>query len=197
MNSSEIRGFYTRSTRHLVAYVAEARVQDVAQRHSKHIRSGENGMNDFGIFMGSPTPQGSPTEKLFELMDKARPDQRNIVPIEIKDIGFSYDGTPSIYWICHITLDQWDTAQAVILTAAGDPDFIAVIPTHYLREKSIVSVRRNKDSVWIFWTVRPSSMVHPLPAFPDEVSPFMMPLEAYPDAQSNIEAFARGEPVLW
>ena len=85
----------------------------------------------------------------------------------------------------------------MILTAAKDSNFIVVISTHYLREKFIIFVRRNKDSVWIFWSIRFNNIMHLLSAFLEEMFSFIMFLKVYSDAQSNIEAFVREKSILW
>lgn len=188
-----------KSTRGAVAYLAEARVCQLGiEAHSNFLRSSEGGANDCGLFMESELPEMSATDRLFSLQESPASKRNNVVTLEIKDLSPRADGRANIYWSCSITIGQAKTAQVFILTSAAEPDYIAFIPAFYFHDKRTVaylSTAGNLDAA--FWSVRAAWTVHPLPAFPLELSPCMLPLGKIKAALSNFYAFASGDIDCW
>ena len=98
-------------------------------------------------------------------------------------------------WSLSLTPQQMRTCQALIITTPKEPDFVILLPAHYIRQKK----EAHKDGSANFFTrgFRPLWTLHPLPAFPPELTPFVLPLSELGQAVADMRDYITGAANEW
>ncbi|KAL9042304.1 MAG: hypothetical protein Q9180_000700 [Flavoplaca navasiana] len=186
-----VAGFYS----HLVTLcsaLAESRLFDRV-KHPRLVRGFESGVNDCGLIVGpDDVPGGTPTDRSFAL----RQDHNGntvVVPMEIKYASIAHDESGNAVYHFGLTEDQWDTVQAIILRNFQEPDYVAVIPIHYIRQR----LKGEYCSGGIFDHLRPLWTLHPLPSFAHELAPFITPIARLYETLNSMYQYANGSGKAW
>lgn len=79
-----------------------------------------------------------------------------------------------------------------IIASAKEPDFIIFLPTFYLPSEKPGTKDVNKEQVSVA-PFRPEWMLHPVPAFPGELTLFVRPIVQLGAALENMIAYAKQE----
>ena len=200
MSESELLFKYERSVSSQVAALSEFQVGRVLAEDSEHSRyiiwSPEGGNNDFGILVDSEYPnglEGDGTSKFMQLVSSnIRPD--SIVPLDIKSfMAVAIYGSAS--WILHLSLQQMKTCQAVIIVSPKEPDFVILLPVQYLRQRK--DAGQGKETIFNFTGDRILWKLHPLPAFPSQLTPFVLPFSGLGQAVADMRDYHTGVATSW
>lgn len=130
----------------------------------------EGSQNDAAIFVGPETLQtrmGAANTWFMELEAYRR--KIALAALDIKSFAAKCDSKRGVYFTIHFQAGQRRSCQALIVVASKEPDFVLLIPVHYLPE-------RNKADMVDLTAGRPLWTLHPLPAFPLEYGAFVTPL---------------------
>ena len=134
-SSDALIRLYATSLRTQVAYLSEARICEIAGRADESsrcfVKAFEGGRVDCGIYQGLMQLPDDPTDKLFAVFE-AGTTEKTIISIDLKDIAPLWHKN-AIYWQFKVSVNQAKICQAIIISAAKDPDFIAIILIYYLR----------------------------------------------------------------
>ncbi|KAL8865064.1 MAG: hypothetical protein Q9174_007089, partial [Haloplaca sp. 1 TL-2023] len=149
---------------------------------------------DFGIILSPQPLEGTRTDRLMTLrrLWRSRHPDIRILPVEAKDIGTNADQKGNLWWGFHFSPAQFAYSAAVIVSAASAPDFVAFIPFHYLRAWEKLQAKQ-----LLYEFIRPFWTLHPPPAFPPELSPFIVPLAGLGKALDNMRDFHTGVASQW
>ena len=174
-----------------IAYLAESRVCKAAGHNQNFLRAFEGGQHDCGLFKGSPSLGGGTlTSKIFKLSRSYNDEDDLIIPLEVKNPGPTGDYQRNVSWRFEITESQVNRCQALIITSPKEPGFVVLLPMHYHRQRA-VNLQRGGG------TYRPLWSLHPLPAFPPEWSPFVLPMSQLVNALTNMLDYANGSTAAW
>ena len=182
--------YYEDSTRLQVAFLVEARLCQAAAEGTDgryFIRAFEWGQCDAGLYVGRGDLIGNATEQSFQLL-VSQQEQGSVVPVDIKSIspGLGHEGA---LWLVQSSPGQSESCQTLIISSTQEPNYVALVPMQYIYlTKSAKGGRRSYYTSgfahhWI---------LHPLPAFPPELMPFILPLSQLARALANLRAFAQG-----
>ena len=183
-----------------VAALSECQIAGVltGQRGNSYaIRSPEGGDNDLGLLISEEDPHDldkNSTSRFMQLRNLPA-GSKNIVPFDVKSlIAMPYHGTA--VWRVGLTPHQVKTCQALIITNPKEPNFVIVLPIQHLHgiEKT---VRPDTSTDYIFTGPRPLWTLHPLPAFPPQLTPFVLPLTSLPKAIDDMRGYATGSMEHW
>ena len=161
------------------------------------IRSPEGGNNDFGVLVGRDYPEGlkgNDISKYSQLLGS----------IEVSDLIIPLDGKCfmplALYgtatWTLCLTPQQMKTCQALIVTTPKEPDFAILLPMYYLRQKK-QTVHRDGSANFHTRGYRPLWTLHPLPAFPPELTPFVFPFSELEQALADMRDYSIGSATEW
>ena len=186
---------YSRSTYYLAAALAESRVSKAIAGVRDVVWSPEGGKNDFGILVAEGL-EGNDIRKLVHLTDAGVVGSKPIVPLDVKLIM-----PQSIYgsamWFVHLTQEQIKTCQALIITTPKEPDYFILLPVHYLRCQNKVEVSKKESTQFWFRGVRPAWTLHPVPAFPPKLTPFISPFSGLQQILADMRDYATGSATQW
>ena len=175
----------------MVASLSEAKISEYSVSHDSQgqslVRGFEGAKVDFGVYNGPIQLTGNPTENLLTVLDSGDA----IIPIEAKDVSpCNHKGL--IQWSFSLTKGQ-KNCQAVVVTAAADPAFVALIPLHWFRHKIGKMLANESEALHIYSkAIQPYATLHQLPAFPPEWSPFMMPITDLAMTWRHLRAVSSG-----
>lgn len=182
--------YYERCTRLRVAFLIEARLCQAAAEGMDgryFIRGCEFGQCDAGLYVGRGNVDGNATERSFQLLDSQQ-EQESLVLLDIKSISphFTYKWSS---WLLHAQLGQKEHCQAIILSSAQEPNYVALVPMQY-----VYPMKSDKGGSPVYYTSGFAYhwILHPLPAFPPELTPFILPLSQLASALANLRTFAQG-----
>lgn len=188
---------YAGSLRVQVAYLSEARICEIAGKADEispnFVKAFEGGRVDCGVYQGPTRLPDDSTKKQFAVSE-ADTNEKTILPVDLKDIA-PVCHKEAIYWIIHVSVNQAKTCQAIIINAAKDPDFIAVLPIHYIRHH-LLEVSRTGKHIYSK-PFRPLWTLQQLPAFPPELAPFMIPTSSVGQLLANMRAFDSETSNVW
>ena len=177
-------------------YLSEARVFNYASTNKHFLRGFEGGINDCGLYVGDQTlSDGTQTDKMFELDKLYRTShEKPVLPIEIKTISPKGNGNANMAWSLSFSRKQYDTCQAVLVNTVKEPDLIALIPMHYIRQR-IGNPAEDGDKIADF--IRPLWTIHPAQAYPPEMAPFILPIAMLGRALESMRDYAVGATKQW
>ncbi len=174
-----------------VAYLAEARVCQAAVEGTDggfFVRAFEFAQCDAGLYVGPGHLTGNMTERGFQLFH-SQGQQESLVPLDIKSISPHFTRKWAS-WPITVKTGQRKLCQAIILPSAQDPDYVALLPLEYLCRNGSDKTTNDTRGLPHQW------LLHPLPAFPPELTPAVLPLSQLQSALANLRAFAQGSG-LW
>ena len=194
---------YHHSTLSQVAALAESLVGRVIannigpsglpDRHKYIVRGPEGGDNDFGIVVGPELPGGLGGNDLEKYMSLVNSQEATVITLDVKSLMRNSTFGTAIP-VVHLTPRQVDTCQVLIIIIPTDPNFVALLPVHYhQREKTC----RKKGIHYYFSGVRVSWTLHPLPTFPPELTPFLLPFSGLARAVTDIRDYSVGLTTEW
>ena len=153
----------------------------------------ENAPLDGGLY-GGPDHVNEGSTSFFRLLES---DEKNLLPIEIKYIAPHNDSHEGAFFSFRASKIQSRTAQALLIASVKDPDFVVLLPCWYIPKirngKPDTGDRQPIDAQ----NIRPLWTLYPLPAFPAEYTPFLLPVTRLGKALYNMRAFAIGETETW
>ena len=196
---------YHHSTAAQVAYLAESQVgrvmaKDVGQsgfsdRYKHIVRSPEGGNNDFGIVV-SPEFfddfRGNDLDRFMSLVNSEK--EVTVIPLDVKSLMPTTTFGTAIP-VVHLTPQQVDTCQALIIIIPADPNFVALLPVYYFHQREKTSHKAGTE--YYFSGVRVSWTLHPLPTFPPELTPFVLPFSGLGQAVADIQDYSMGLTTEW
>ncbi|KAL9040495.1 MAG: hypothetical protein Q9180_001874, partial [Flavoplaca navasiana] len=189
-----IKRSYHFASKFQIASLAEARTCQSAAEQTQHFIKGFEGSQlDCALSLEDTVfPASSPTDRVFALFDSGLKSLM-VIGIECKDVGPRTDGRGNIFWGMEISDVQWRHMQFVIISTADEPDWVAVLPRHYISRVPEDERRHYRvPGFRAYW------ILHPLPAFAPEYNPFVLPLKRLGEALELIRKYARGEiPVCF
>ncbi len=191
--ASLVRGFNAAIMGQTVA-LSEYRVALHASSNPNFLTSFDGGACDCGVWVGEEPLAGSNTDKLFKLRNSHL---TAIVPLDIKTAIPKADLKGNIIWAMTFTVKQYHLCGAIILTSPYEPDFVALIPMEYIRRRMGQALLGDCRLEMAFKGVRPAWTLLPLPPFPPEIAPYMMPLGQLGNAIAGIRNFTRGTFPAW
>ena len=186
--------YYENCTKLRVAFLVEARLCQAAAEGTDgryFIRAFECGQCDAGLYVGRGKMIGNATERSFQLLDSQQ-EQESVVPVDIKSISPAL-GQEWASWLLHAERGQRESCQALILSSTQEPNYVALVPMQYLYPEE-----SDKGGPQLYYTSGFAHhwILHPLPAFPPELTPFILPLSQLASALANVREFAQGSR-LW
>ena len=122
-----------------------------------------------GIFVGPETlqtRQGAANTLFVEL--RARKHKKALAALDIKSLAAKCDSKMGTSFSIHLEAGQRRTCQAAIVVSPKEPDFVLLIPVHYLPETNLADTL-DLPAVGPLWTS------HPIPAFHSEYTAFVTP----------------------
>ncbi|KAI4264156.1 MAG: hypothetical protein L6R42_000720 [Xanthoria sp. 1 TBL-2021] len=174
--------------RHQCYCLSEYRIcRDVA--NPNFIRAFEGGRNDCGILVNDTVLTGTLTHKFFQVL---RSEGADILPIEIKTLSPCADSRGNIVWSFVFSEQQLQNAQAVIIASLFDPEFVALLPMHYVLKRKDLEPKQGVQESY-----RPQWSIHPVSAFPVEFSPFIVPTAQLGSALESMRRYAKGTSPSW
>lgn len=198
---------YECSATQQVAFLAEYRVgKAIAQDNGQGgisdqrtrfvVRSPEGGNNNLGILVGREFPnglEGTDIKKFVELVD-SNVKARNVVALDVKSFMprmIHSTATP----IVQLTPQQTETCQALIIITPKEPNFVIVLPVQFFRRRE--KVCHEADTDFYFSGLRVSWTLHPLPAFPPELTLFVLPFSDMEQAVADMRDYSTGSASEW
>ena len=180
---------YSKAVRNYTAYLAEAQVCNIAsQSCPSFIRSFEGGVTDCGL--------NTSLERLSIL--EADDSRARVIPIEVKNIAPMPDHKGNLYWVYTFTRLQTQHCQIVIVTAAKDPQHVALLPLYYFRKRHSEQFQGKQERVPLYsCTLRPRWLLHSMPAYPAELAPFILPIDDLGQALKDVQLYATGQVNVW
>ena len=176
----------------VVAFLSEARIRECAvQQVDFFIEGPEGSENDGAIVVGPETLQtreGAANTWFVELEAHGR--KIALAALDIKSFTAKCDSKRGTCFTIHFQPGQMRTCQAVIVVSPKEPDFVLLIPVHYLPVKNI------GDMVDLLG-VRPLWTLHPLPAFPPEYTAFVTPVAQLGLRLKNMRAYCNQSSDAW
>lgn len=176
-----------------VAYLCEARIRQLAvEQVDFFVESYEGGLNDGALYVGSGTFQnkGGAAHTLFVQLSKHH-GEKVLAPLDVKRCTPKCDSKRGVQFYIKISPGQRQSCQALILVSPKEPDFVGLIPFHYLPSKGTV-----EDGV-SFAPIRPLWTLHPLPAFPPEYTSFIFPVQQLGNRLENMRAYFDRSSNVW
>ena len=139
---------YHHSTLNQVASLAESLVGRViannigqsglSDRHKHIVRSPEGGNNDFGIVVGPEFSGGLRGNDLEKYMSLVNSKEVTVIALDVKSFMPRTTFGTAIP-VVHLTPRQVDTCQALIIIIPIDPNFVALLPVHYIHQREKTS----------------------------------------------------------
>lgn len=196
LSSDTLFGFEI-STYLRAAALSESRVGRIIAGDGERsvIWSPESGENDFGIVVDGEYPeglQGDGISKFAQLVDISE-DSKPIVPLDVKSM-MPKSTQGAIAWAVTLTGQQRRTCQALIILSPREPNFCVFLPVYYLRQ------RRSPADFRVDFRIRgfqPLWTLHPLPAFPPDLTPFVTPLSKLKQTVIDMRNFVTGTATRW
>lgn len=182
--------YYEDCTRMQVAYLVETRLCQAAAEGTDgryFIRAFECGQCDAGLYVGRENLIGNATERSFQL-HTLQQEQESLVPVDVKSISPRSNQKWASSGL-HRRLGQRERCQALILSSAQESDYVALVPMQHLYQKG--SDKGGQDCHYTSGFAH-HWILHPLPAFPPELTPTILPLSQLASALVNLRAFAQG-----
>ncbi|KAL8854856.1 MAG: hypothetical protein Q9221_000362 [Calogaya cf. arnoldii] len=176
------------ATRSQVSALAEAIACDNgAEQYPYFIKGFEGSQMDCALSLEDTVFQGSsPTNRVFSLFDSFDLDSIMVIAMDCKDLGPRTDQKGNISWGLEFTKPQREHAQFVIMSSSYEPGWVAVCPLYYLHG-GLGPV----DAKYRLIGFRAGWLLHQLPAFLPEFTPFVLPLRLLGEALANIRKFAK------
>lgn len=172
-----------------VAHLAEASVFRAVEGYPWVLRAVDGGANDGGIYVGRQALGSSLISRILGLSDLQ---EAQVVPFEIKNWAPCTDTWGGVFWRISFSERQLESCQFVIITSAQDCSYVALLPMHlWLERVNTHGLGAVSDAIRPLWTI------HPLPAFPPEMAPFMLPLSQLGEALDGVRDFANGFVDHW
>ncbi|KAL8685931.1 MAG: hypothetical protein Q9218_007457 [Villophora microphyllina] len=147
--------------------------------------------HDFGIYVGDKViPVDFVEKRPFLLQNHGKEDC--VVPLAVKAITplLRPGGRGIVFWQLSVTEPEAKEFAAVIVASPAAPSYKAVLPMWYL-----TSNRTGKNA----WTqptesfeIRLTHLMHNLPGFPPEWTPFVLPDHLVGEALKSLRAYAVG-----
>lgn len=185
---------YAQGLASIVAFLCEARIrQDVAEQVEFFVEAFESGLNDCAIYAGSGTLQnrGGAADTLFVQL-ASHGGKEVLVSLDVKQCSAKCDSGNGIQFSFKISPGQRLSCQAVIILSPKEPDFVILVPLHYLPKKdSPMRFEVVLSSYRALWTL------HPPPAFPPEYAPFIFPFARVENALKNMRAYFDRSSNVW
>ena len=180
--------------------VARALIGDGGQCEGESyvVRSPEDGNNDLGFLIGEEGPQGLNGDSTIRFMQLIDPnvESNHIVPLDVKTImPTAYRG--GVSWRLTLTSQQVQTCQALIIMSPEEPDFAMLLPVRYLCETKEAHYFADGGAHYTFIGSRPLWTLHPIPAFPPELTPFVLPFSGLREAVGDMRDYATGSVNHW
>ena len=126
---------YAQGFRSLVAFLCEARIRQYATEQVDFFVEGfEGGRNDCAIYAGPGTLQTKEgtANTLFVQLPKHHQGKKVLGPLDIKRCTARCDSKQGVQFTVKISPDQRLCCQTLILVSPKEPDFVALVPFHYL-----------------------------------------------------------------
>ena len=193
-----------RSTLSQVASLAEFRVARAlvgdggpSGGESYIVRSPEGGDNDLGLLIGEEDPQGLNRDSTIRFMQliSLNVESNHIVPLDIKSMMPTLDHG-SAHWRLNLTPRQLKTCQALIIITPEEPNFVILLPIQYLCGAK-VWYTPDGGALYSFTGPRPLWTLHPIPAFPPKLTPFVLPFSGLREAVEDMRDYATGSVGQW
>lgn len=176
----------------IVAFLSEARIRQLAGEQVDFFVEGPEGStNDAAIFVGSetlPTASGPATTWFVGLPPHRR--KKTLAALDIKSFAAKCDNKRGTFFSIHIQPGQRRSCQALIVVSPKEPDFVVLIPMHYLPATTQSDII---DSLGM----RPLWTLHPLPAFPPEYTAFVTPVAQLGLRLENMRAYYNKSSDTW
>ena len=176
----------------IVAFLSEARIRESAVKQVDFFIEGPEGSeNDAAIFVGPETlqtRQGVANTLFVEL--EAHKRKSALAALDIKSFAAKCDSKRGTFFTIHIQPGQRRTCQALIVVSPKEPDFVLLIPFHYLPETT-------QADVLDLLALRPLWTLHPLPAFPAEYTAFVTPVVQLGRRLENMRAYFNQTSETW
>ena len=196
---------YLNSVQTARSFLMEALVCSAAMAQTTFsIRAAEFAAFDLLLLVDGQETSGTAADRLLTLQE--RTPEAAFLAIDIKCMIPSFDGIRSIYWHFKLSQNQFDKVHALILCAPKDPEYIALLPIDIFKRlfsdgkggrnriasETSTSHSHYSQSMSALWRL------HPPPAFPTQLYPFMLPLASLGEALREFRAAASREgPSSW
>ena len=176
----------------IIAFLSEARIRECAVKQVDFFIEGPEGSeNDAAIFVGPETlrtREGAANTLFGELSAYER--KSVLAALDIKSLTARCDSKIGTCFTIHLQPGQRRTCRAVIVVSPKEPDFVLLIPVHYLPET-------NKADTLEVTAVRPLWTLHPISAFPPEYTAFVTPVAQLGCRLENMRAYFNHTSDAW
>lgn len=163
------------------------------------VRAPEGGRHDCGWYTGSRPLPASGIERLLTISQDGDDQRAQIIPLDVKSNLPRTSADGEVTWKFKFTALQWKHCQAALLFSIKDPNFLALIPRAYFKGTyNIFTVQGSVEyPVASSKGIRPLWTLHPFPAFPPELAPFILPRKDLPKALTDMQAYSQGRTESW
>ncbi|KAM0796555.1 hypothetical protein BDR22DRAFT_825007 [Usnea florida] len=183
---------YQRGLLIIVAFLSEARIRECAVKQVDFfVEAPEASDNDAAILVRPQTLQTreSAAETWFVELEAHR-EKIAVAALDIKSFTAKCDSKRGVFFSLKVQAGQRRACQALIVVSPKEPDFVLLIPLHYLPE-------RNQDDAINITSIRPLWTLHPLPAFPAEYTAFVTPVAQLGLRLQNMRAYYNQSSDAW
>ncbi len=185
------------------AALLEANICQTANDGSPYfVRGIEHATSDFGILTSETVVREMPqdaTDRYFTLFRGYRTSSRNLViPGDIKSMVYlahseqktNRVGRKYMKAVLKLTRDQAKDIQVLFLCCLTEPDWMAIVPMSYVRDR----LYQFGGGYGLYLGTMPTTM-YQLNPFPPSLAPFIMPTDMIGEAIENMVANARDSSV--
>ncbi|KAG8532797.1 uncharacterized protein KY384_002675 [Bacidia gigantensis] len=193
MSEESIRmRFFGYRLRVMRSSLMEARITQFATQHAHVVPGCEYARNDLALYLGPLPFPPIANDRLLHLIKNNRR-AKVLILMDTKSVEAylaSRDG--HVYYEFHMTAEQTSSCQILLIGSSQDPDFIAFIPKHLIWPR-----RARKDCVFQSLRIDVKDRFEPVPAFPPEMEPFLIPMTSLQVAIANMEAHIEDPGKKW
>ena len=176
----------------IVAFLGEARIRERAVGQVDFFVEGpEASKNDAAIVVGPETVQTqvSAAYTVFKALEAYR-FKSVLAALDIKTATAKCDNQRGTCFTFSVQPGQRRACEALIVVSPKEPDFVLLIPMHYLPEV-------NKYDITEIPAARPLWTLHPLPAFPAQYVVFATPVAQLGRRLEDMRAYSNGSSNAW
>ncbi|KAL8809433.1 MAG: hypothetical protein Q9200_003424 [Gallowayella weberi] len=196
---------YYSSISTILAFLLEERVCRLASEQCpSFIRALDNSSNDGAVAIDSKFIQRGegPADSIFTFL-RNYPENVILALVDVKKMSYGCDNKGSA---CHsfvTTRTQRENTHALILASPFDPDYVAIVPMHYIpptRPKDCEPQACSDDereettslpTIWPMWSLQE------VPAFGPEYTAFVRPITQLGRAFENMHAHLIDHTIPW
>ena len=162
---------------------------------TKIVRAFEGGRHDCGWYTGPRPLPSSDVERLLTV----KGDKAQLIPLDVKCNlpRSSAGGEISLKW--QFTALQWKYCQAALLFSIKHPTILALVPRVYIEGAHGIFTQQGDKEKPIASSIgiRPLWVLHPFPAVPPGLAPFVLPRKGLGKALANMQAYSEGHTDSW